>query len=259
MFSTLFPHSLPPSVVACGEDKGGSGSSSATDAATSDVTTDGGASVDASSADSTATDTAAADTTSSDAGPADGGPTDGGSTPPDSIAGTCDRVLEPSDDGLCTVTPGDDRLLIEGDLVLLDGLLEAGQLLVEGDMITCVGCDCEDAAQGATRLTCAQGVISPGLVNAHDHITFTEMAPVPHGDERYDHRHEWRKGKNGKTKLGSKQNKILSLSQLRLLSQLLHCDRKVMILQFRARRMLTSDMTRASPKLLHYMKRVILT
>lgn len=187
--------------TACGEDTGSSSSTPSTDATAADVTADGGAASDAG-----VTDTSAPDTAGPDVSVSDSGPTDGGTGAPDAIAGSCERVLEPAASGLCDVTPGDDRLLIEGDLILLDGLLEAGQVLLEGDMITCVGCDCESAGAGATRITCAEGVISPGLVNAHDHITFTEMAPVPHGDERYDHRHEWRKGKNGKTKLGSKQN-----------------------------------------------------
>ena len=43
-------------------------------------------------------------------------------------------------------------------------------------------------------------MVSPGLINSHDHITFTGNAPSP-TSERYDHRHEWRKGKNGKSKI----------------------------------------------------------
>ena len=44
-------------------------------------------------------------------------------------------------------------------------------------------------------------MISPGLINPHDHISFANNPPKGHGTERYDHRHEWRKGKNGHTKI----------------------------------------------------------
>ena len=46
----------------------------------------------------------------------------------------------------------------------------------------------------ATRITCADGVASPGLINVHDHINWGDSAPVDHGTERFDHRHDWRQG-----------------------------------------------------------------
>jgi cytosine/adenosine deaminase-related metal-dependent hydrolase len=123
---------------------------------------------------------------------------------------SCGEALTPSASGVCTVVPGSSgMLLLEGDLVLPTGILEAGQVLVsEQGAIACVGCDCdsEPGAESATRITCAEGLISPGLINAHDHISFTEMKPAKHGEERYDHRHEWRKGLNGKTKLSAFTN-----------------------------------------------------
>jgi hypothetical protein len=45
-------------------------------------------------------------------------------------------------------------------------------------------------------VSCPQGVISPGLINAHDHITF-QGAPLERTEERYEHRHDWRKGNDG--------------------------------------------------------------
>ena len=50
-------------------------------------------------------------------------------------------------------------------------------------------------------VSCPYGVISPGLINAHDHISFIQNHPIGHGDERYEHRHDWRKGNNGHTRL----------------------------------------------------------
>src|SRR6185295_6763791 len=59
-------------------------------------------------------------------------------------------------------------------------------------------------------VTCANGVISPALINPHDHITFAQNSPIGantplanggHGTERYEHRNQWRKGQDGHTKL----------------------------------------------------------
>jgi hypothetical protein len=114
--------------------------------------------------------------------------------------------LPPGTPGTCTVTPGNTTLLILGDLVLPTGSQPSGQMLVVDDLITCVGCECAAKAPGATRISCPGTVISPGLINAHDHITFTQMKPVDHGTIRYTHRHEWRKGLNGFKALPVKQN-----------------------------------------------------
>jgi hypothetical protein len=88
------------------------------------------------------------------------------------------------------------------------GILEGGELLIENGNISCAACDCsaQSAYSGATTLTCGQGLISPGLINAHDHLGFSQGAPLGHGTERYRHRHEWRKGKNGKTKITTPSN-----------------------------------------------------
>ncbi len=121
----------------------------------------------------------------------------------------CEPLAPIAGGDTCAVTEGDPEvLLIQGDLVLPNGIQEAGQLLVVDGNIACVGCDCaaDPQAAGATVITCPKGVVSPGLVNAHDHITFAEMKPVPH-TSRYDHRHEWRTGANGKQKLSTSQNK----------------------------------------------------
>ena len=36
--------------------------------------------------------------------------------------------------------------------------------------------------------------MSPGLINTHDHITFTQNSPYNDTGERYEDRHQWRKG-----------------------------------------------------------------
>ncbi len=108
-------------------------------------------------------------------------------------------------DGVCTVTRGsNDAVLVQADLVVPDGLLENGHLLVGTDgRIACAACDCSSHPlyAAATRVECAAAVVSPGLINAHEHITFTEAPPLDHGEERFDHRHDWRRGQNGHTRL----------------------------------------------------------
>ena len=55
-------------------------------------------------------------------------------------------------------------------------------------------------ARAARRsITCPTASISPGLINTHDHITFTQNSPYTDTGERYEHRQQWRKGLDGHT------------------------------------------------------------
>ena len=121
---------------------------------------------------------------------------------------TCANSWPQPSSGVCDVTPGNNNLLIRGNIILPDSILDAAEVLVVGGNIVCVDCDCSGhaAAASATVLTCPEGLVSPGLINAHDHITYTEADPADHGTERYEHRHEWRKGLNGHTKIPVSRN-----------------------------------------------------
>lgn len=130
-------------------------------------------------------------------------PTETATEPP-----TATPTIAPRDP-LCSVTAGNGAMLLKGDVLLPDTILEDGQVLIADDIIVCVGTDCDTTAseaEGATVVDCPEGLISPGLVNAHDHITFTEGSPYVGDDERYDHRNEWRKGIAGATKISSDPN-----------------------------------------------------
>ena len=82
-----------------------------------------------------------------------------------------------------------------GDLVALSGvvLLPEGPLAGEvvysrsSGNITCVGDDCD--LSGAD-VVCTEGVISPGLINAHDHLQYNVIGPWDHGDV-FDDRYDW--------------------------------------------------------------------
>ncbi len=43
--------------------------------------------------------------------------------------------------------------------------------------------------------------MSPGLINAHEHLTYAQSQPIPLSPERYEHRSDWRRGVNGHTQL----------------------------------------------------------
>ncbi|HJL18288.1 MAG TPA: lamin tail domain-containing protein [Sandaracinaceae bacterium LLY-WYZ-13_1] len=103
--------------------------------------------------------------------------------------------LPPLDEGVCEATPGDDNLLITGDVLTPGEVFRGGQVLVGADgNIACVGCDCtgEAAAAGATEVVCPDGVVSPGLINTHEHLSFQAL-PYEGTAERYEHRHDWRR------------------------------------------------------------------
>ena len=119
----------------------------------------------------------------------------GTSVTPDDIT-VCENDLGEVESGVCDVSAGSNgALLLRGTLLVPDDILQNGELLIDaaGDIV-CASCDCSAEADyaNATVVTCPDGVVSPGLINPHDHIGYTEGAPIDHGATRYDHRHDWR-------------------------------------------------------------------
>ena len=135
-----------------------------------------------------------------DGGVGDGGQPAGDMGPPVEIK-VC-KTLAPQSDGTCTMTAGSAATLITGDILTPTQILKGGQVLVDpSGKIACVDCDCTAQAAGASTLVCPQGVVSPGLINAHDHINFENNPGLnPDTGERYEQRNDWRKGLNGHTK-----------------------------------------------------------
>jgi large repetitive protein len=132
----------------------------------------------------------------------DGGLDMAGPTGPTGPVITECGALQPVSTGTCSVTAGGPQKLITGSILLPGKVLHGGQVLVdEMGNIACVDCDCSSKASNPTVITCPNGVISPGLINAHDHITYTQNAPGADSGERYEQRHDWREGKRGHTKL----------------------------------------------------------
>ena len=84
--------------------------------------------------------------------------------------------------------PRRDKVLLQGVVVLPDRTF-VGEVLVEGDIITCVGVSCGvlDAAVVRTN-----GLILPGLIDTHNHILFdifdeTDWSPV----KAYANHNQW--------------------------------------------------------------------
>lgn len=151
---------------------------------------------------------------STDGGNSDGGVTpDAGRTDAGDVTMGCDNppLVAPAQ-GNCEYTAGTNTaVLLRGDILSNQGLLENGHVLVGADgKIACSSCDCSShpSFAAATVIACADSVISPALINMHDHITFTETAPTPppNVQERYDHRHDWRRGFDDHTRLPSVRN-----------------------------------------------------
>jgi large repetitive protein len=148
---------------------------------------------------------------SPDGGIPDGSSTDGaGQNEPQPVQCANSELQVGSAGERCLITSQGDsgKLLLRGAVLASDATYENGQVLVSSGKIVCVGCDCSSHADyaKATVYECAKGVISPGLINSHDHLGFTTAHPVV-TTTKYDHRHEWRKGKNGKPKVSQQSNK----------------------------------------------------
>ncbi|MBX3185801.1 MAG: amidohydrolase family protein [Labilithrix sp.] len=137
-------------------------------------------------------------------GGGDANPGDGNTDPDGSVnaRGACDVTKE-----------GTSGLLLTGRLLLPDAPID-GEVLIDGSgTIQCVAKSCattppfqndakyKAAYAAATQVSCRNAVISPGLINPHDHITFANTPPRPHGSERYEHRHDWRRGIRGHTRI----------------------------------------------------------
>ncbi|MFT5358435.1 MAG: hypothetical protein ACI9KE_005673, partial [Polyangiales bacterium] len=137
----------------------------------------------------------------------DAGP--GGDLFPPVTVTECGDVA-PIAEGICEATAGTAARLITADVLTPGEVLRGGQVLVGADgIIACVACDCsgEAAAAGATTIVCPDAVVSPGLINGHDHVTFGNSEPYgargDQTDERYEHRHDWRRGLGGHSRVPS--------------------------------------------------------
>ncbi|MBU1222107.1 amidohydrolase family protein [Myxococcota bacterium] len=120
----------------------------------------------------------------------------------------CNTLTDPAT-GSCAITSGTGTgINIRGTLLTGSTTYVGGEVLVDKNTkkIICVGCDCsgESAYAAATQVNCGTNIVTPALINSHDHIGWIQAPPTGsanwpggHGTIRYNHRNEWRSGLNG--------------------------------------------------------------
>lgn len=153
--------------------------------------------------------------TSSTGSKKDGGASDDGGATVDGGTATS---------GDCSVTStGSSGLLIQGQILLPSGPASGEVLIDSTGKIACADTSCSstNGYGAATVLSCPGGVVSAGLVNAHDHTDYNTAPPIAHGTTRWDHRNGWREGTGGEQKLTEPQTsddpKVLAAAEMRFL------------------------------------------
>ncbi len=95
----------------------------------------------------------------------------------------------------CVIHDGEKNLLlIESALMYPDGSVNINAILVENGIIKKIG-DLETLKSlnpKASVLSCTNALLSPGMVNAHEHLAYSYAYPDPSIAPIYSHRDEWR-------------------------------------------------------------------
>ena len=117
----------------------------------------------------------------------------------------CGATIPPPASGLCDYRAGTNGALrLRGTLITPKKTYLGGELVIAPDgTVDCAECDCSDSPFAGVwgELDCPEGVVTPGLVDAIDHLAYSHAAPLPDTGERYDHRHDWRRGLRGHSQL----------------------------------------------------------
>ena len=117
-----------------------------------------------------------------------------------SVVVQCPTPVPAASSGTCDATAGTGTAVVVRGDILTDGTVYAdGEVVYDGDRFVCAGCDCSSAPgyASATRIECAGAAVSPGLIDAHDHLNYNNRSPLAStaaGGTRYEHRHDWRGG-----------------------------------------------------------------
>jgi 5-methylthioadenosine/S-adenosylhomocysteine deaminase len=84
---------------------------------------------------------------------------------------------------------GQTKQVLRGPMVTVDGRVLDGELVMEGDTITCVAADCPDPP-GATVVTITDAFIFPGFIDAHNHVAYNVL-PKWTPPKLYQNRGQW--------------------------------------------------------------------
>lgn len=116
----------------------------------------------------------------------------------------CGGTIASAGSAVCAVTKsGAGAKVLRGTVLTPDEVLHGGEIVVDADgVIQCAACDCGSTTgyAEASVVSCPDGVISPGLVNPHEHLTYQNNTPVGHADLRYENRSDWQ-GARGHARL----------------------------------------------------------
>lgn len=115
----------------------------------------------------------------------------------------------------CEKSGSGSTLILRGDVLGLDKTYKGGMVAIVDGKIDYVGCGDDYNTTNATVITCPEAVISPSFINGHEHLTYSNSVPGVWGDERFDHRYDWRKGANGHTKVPGGQTDDNEVVELR--------------------------------------------
>lgn len=96
-------------------------------------------------------------------------------------------------DGPTIVQAGAAGFILRGDVLLPDRVLDDGEVFFVDARIVCVDDSC-DGAPGAADATIIEtgGVISPGLIDGHNHLPYNFLPEwVPEDGRLFNNRYEW--------------------------------------------------------------------
>ncbi|MGE0788058.1 MAG: amidohydrolase family protein [Sandaracinaceae bacterium] len=110
--------------------------------------------------------------------------------PPPGDAGPLPEMSEPTPPAEI-VSMGTAGLLLRGTVLAPDEVIAPGEVLVVGQEIVCVAASCAGEPEASTATVIeTNGIISPGLINAHDHITY-DFLPEWEPGMLFQNRDEW--------------------------------------------------------------------
>jgi hypothetical protein len=111
----------------------------------------------------------------------------------------CEELPEVDSGRVCEAQPGSGAgLVLRGNVLDIETVYQGGEVVIDEEgYILYVGCSADrpaeydELAAESTEITCPDGVISPGMINAHTHTTYDSHFPTTLED-RYEHRNDWR-------------------------------------------------------------------
>lgn len=120
--------------------------------------------------------------------------------------GTC--APAPAGTGAIILGQGASGLLLIGTLVTPDEVVD-GEILIVGDEIRCVAPSCQgDPAVATASIVQTNGIIFPGLIDAHNHVqfdAFDETDWTPGADDRITNHYQWAEKKRYRALVEAKQ------------------------------------------------------